>query len=91
MADLKFIAIISGPEEYLEGGVKVEDFTITWDDIVYSCEDLDEEGNPSEEEVVDAIQYLKEDYADEWEQRWCRAILMTEEQFELVKKTVIGT
>jgi len=89
MKDLKFVAIITGPEEYLEEGVKVEDFTISWDDILDAIEDLDEEGNPSEEEVVDAIQYLKDDYAAEWEQRWCRAILMTEDQFELVKKTKI--
>ena len=89
MKDLKFVAIITGPEEYLDEGVKVEDFTIAWDDILDAIEDLDEEGNPSEEEVVDAIQYLKDDYAAEWEQRWCRAILMTEDQFELVKKTKI--
>ena len=89
MKDLRFIAIITGPEEYLDEGVKVEDFTISWDDILDAIEDLDEEGNPSEEEVVDAIQYLKDDYAAEWEQRWCRAILMTEDQFELVKKTKI--
>ena len=89
MKDLKFVAIITGPEEYLDEGVKVEEFTIAWDDILYAIEDLDEEGNPSEEEVVDAIQYLKDDYAAEWEQRWCRAILMTEDQFELVKKTKI--
>ena len=89
MKDLKFVAIITGPEEYLDEGVKVEDFTIAWDDILDAIEDLDEEGNPSEEEVVDTIQYLKDDYAAEWEQRWCRAILMTEDQFELVKKTKI--
>lgn len=89
MKDLRFIAIITGPEEYLDEGVKVEEFTIAWDDILDAIEDLDEEGNPSEEEVVDAIQYLKDDYAAEWEQRWCRAILMTEDQFELVKKTKI--
>ena len=89
MKDLRFIAIITGPEEYLDEGVKVEEFTIAWDDILDAIEDLDEEGNPSEDEVVDAIQYLKDDYAAEWEQRWCRAILMTEDQFELVKKTKI--
>lgn len=85
MKDLRFIAIVTGPEEYLEGGVKVEDLTITWDDIIDAVEDLDDEGQPSEEEVVDAIQYLKEEYVAEWEQRWCRAILMTEEQFDVVK------
>jgi len=89
MKDLRFIAIITGPEEYLDEGVKVEDFTISWDDILDAVEDLDEEGTPPEEEVVDAIQHLKDEYAAEWEQRWCRAILMTEEQFELVKKTKI--
>lgn len=86
MKDLKFVAIITGPEEYLEGGVKVEDFTITWDDIIDSCEDLDDEGNPTEEEVVEVIDYLKEEYASEWEQRWCRVLLTTNEQFQAIKE-----
>jgi hypothetical protein len=86
MADLKFVAIITGPEEYLEGGVKVEDFTITWDDIVDACDDLDDEGTPSEEEVVDAIDYLKEEYVAEWGQRWCSVSLLTNEQFLVIKE-----
>jgi len=86
MADLKFVAIITGPEEYLEGGVKVEDFTITWDDILDAVEDLDEEGTPPEEEVVDAIQHLKDEYAAEWEQRWCSVSLLTNEQFQAIKE-----
>ncbi len=86
MKDLKFVAIITGPEEYLEGGVKVEDFTITWDDIIDACEDLDDEGNPTEEEVVEVIDYLKEEYASEWEQRWCRVLLTTNEQFQAIKE-----
>jgi len=86
MADLKFVAIITGPTEYLEGGVKVEDFTITWDDIVDACEDLDDEENPTEEGVVEAIEYLKEEYAAEWEQRWCSVSLLTNEQFQAIKE-----
>jgi hypothetical protein len=86
MADLKFVAIITGPTEYLEGGVKVEDFTITWDDIVDACEDLDDEGTPSEEEVVEAIEYLKEEYAAEWSQRWCNVTLLAQEQFLVIKE-----
>ena len=86
MADLKFVAIITGPEEYLEGGVKVEDFTITWDDIVDACEDFDDEGTPPEESVVEAIGYLKEEYAAEWGQRWCSVSLLTNEQFQAIKE-----
>ena len=89
MKDLRFIAIVTGPEVYLEGGVKTEDLIITWDDILDAVEDLDDEGQPTEEEVVDAIQSIKDEYAAEWEQRWCRAILVTEEQFEIIKASNI--
>ena len=85
MADLNFVAIVTGPEEYLEKGATVERFSITWDDILDAVEDLDDEGTPSEEEVVDAIQYLKEEYVAEWEQKFCRAIILTEEQFAELK------
>jgi hypothetical protein len=86
MADLNFVAIITGPTEYLEGGVKVEDFTITWDEIVEDCEDFDDEGNPTEKGVVEAIDYLKEEYAAEWSQRWCNVTLLSKEQFQTIKE-----
>jgi len=90
MYALKFIAIITGPDEYLQGGFKVEEFTVNEDEV---SEVIEEEGgdpdNPKLNEVSDAISYLKEEYAAEWEQRWCRAILLTEEQFVNLKNTNI--
>ena len=87
MVSLKFIAIITGPDEYLRGGFKVEEFTINEDEVSEVIEDAGgDPDNPKLDEVIEAISYLKEEYATEWEQRWCRAILLTEDQFELLKK-----
>lgn len=68
MESLEFKAIITGPEEYLPNGVKVEDFVITEDDIndiIDECEDRE-----------DAIAYIKEEYCAEWEQHWCNVSLV---------------
>ena len=90
MQELKFVAIITGPDEYLRGGFKVEEFTISEDEVSEVIEDAGgDPDNPKLDEVIEAISYLKGDYADEWEQRWCRAILLTEEQFEIIKNTNI--
>jgi len=90
MQQLKFVAIITGPEEYLKGGLLIEEFTISEDEVSEVIEDAGgDPDNPKLNEVVEAISYLKGDYADEWEQRWCRAILLTEEQFEIIKNTNI--
>lgn len=90
MQQLKFVAIITGPDEYLKGGFKVEEFTINEDEVSEVIEDAGgDPENPKLDEVIEAISYLKGDYADEWEQRWCRAILLTEEQFEIIKNTNI--
>lgn len=90
MQELKFVAIITGPDEYLKGGFKVEEFTISEDEVSEVIEDAGgDPDNPKLDEVVEAISYLKGEYAAEWEQRWCRAILLTEEQFEIIKNTNI--
>ena len=70
----KYKAIITGPDEYLTGGVLVESFEITQDDI---NEYLSEEDDETEE---DAINYYKEEYIAEWAQRWCTAQFITEEK-----------
>ena len=67
----KYKAIITGPKEYLPGGVLMEEFVITQDDI---NEYLGEEDSETEE---DAINYYKEEYIAEWAQRWCNAQLIT--------------
>lgn len=90
MQELKFVAIITGPDEYLKGGFKVEEFTISEDEVSEVIEDAGgDPDNPKLDEVVEAISCLKGEYAAEWEQRWCRAILLTEEQFEIIKNTNI--
>ena len=80
METLKFKAIISGPKEYLPGGVKIEDFEITEEDVLGAIED--EDGSSEE-----AINYLKEEYCAAWEQRWCKVNLLTLEQFEAIKNS----
>ena len=77
METLKFKAIITGPEEYLPGGVKVEDFEITEEDVL----EVIEEGETSE----DAIAYIKEEYEAEWGQHWCRVSLLTLGNMKLLK------
>jgi hypothetical protein len=72
----KYKAIITGPNEYLPGGVLVESFEITQDEI---NEYLSEEDDETEE---DAINYYKEEYIAEWAQRWCTAQLLTEEKID---------
>lgn len=88
MQELKFVAIITGPDEYLQGGFKLEEFTINEDEV---SEVIEEEGGDPDNPklVIEAISYLKGEYAAEWEQRWCRAILLTEEQFVNLKNTNI--
>jgi len=44
METLKFKAIITGPEEYLPGGVKIDDFEITEQDVL----EVIEEGESTE-------------------------------------------
>jgi len=72
----KYKAIITGPKEYLPGGVKVEEFVITQEDI---NEYLSEDDSETEE---DAIEYYKEDYIAAWEQGWCKVQLLTEEEID---------
>jgi hypothetical protein len=81
METLKFVALISGPEEYLPGGVKIENFEITEEEVL----DVIEDGESSE----DAINYLKEEYVAEWEQRWCKVVLFTLEEYEKFKGNLI--
>ena len=73
----KYIAIITGPKEYLPGGFKREEFVITQEDI---NEYLSEDDSETEE---DAINYYKEEYIAEWSQRWCNAVLFTENELPI--------
>jgi hypothetical protein len=81
METLEFVALISGPEEYLPGGVKIENFEITEEEVLEVIDD----GESSE----DAINYLKEEYVAEWEQRWCKVVLFTLEEYEKFKGNLI--
>lgn len=77
METLKFKAVITGPKEYLPGGSKIEDFEITEEDVL----DVIEEDESSE----DAINYIKDEYCAEWEQHWCKCVLVPLEVFEAEK------
>lgn len=75
----KYIAIITGPKEYLPGGFKREEFVITQKDI---DEYLDEDDSETEE---DAIVYYKEDYKAMWSQGWCNVQLLTEDEIAKIE------
>lgn len=83
METLKFKAIVTGPKEYLGSKVLIEDFEITEEDVLEVIED----GESSE----DVIAYLKDEYCNEWEQRWCKVTLLTLEEFEEVKKIILDS
>jgi hypothetical protein len=79
----KYLAIITGPREYLENGFKAEILEITQDNIDEYLSDGD--GWDTEE---DAIVYYKEEYAAEWEQRWCQVSFLSESQFSHVYEEI---
>jgi len=75
----KYIAIITGPKEYLPGGFKREEFEITQEDI----DDYLEEDDSETEE--DAIVYFKEEYKACWAQGWCNVQLLTEDEISKIE------
>lgn len=77
METMKFKVIITGPKEYFPERLRVEDFEITEQEVL----EVIEEGETSE----DVIEYLKEEYCAEWEQHWCRAVILSLEDFEKIK------
>ncbi len=78
--DLVFRAVITGPKEYLPEGTTVETFVIS----PYDVDEVREDGETDE----DAIAYLKEEYIAEWEQRWCKVQLLTEEEYQQIKNQI---
>ena len=78
-----YVAIIKGPKAYLPEGTKFEKVEITQEEI----DDFLEEGEEGETEE-DAIQYYKEEYAAEWEQRWCSVTLLSESEFNALYNSV---
>lgn len=72
----KYVAVITGPKEYLNEELRVERFYITEEDIA----DCREEGESEEE----TIEYILKEYRAEWEQRWCHAQLFTEAQYKII-------
>jgi hypothetical protein len=78
-----YVAIIKGPKEYLPEGIKFEKFEIHQHEI----DDFLEDGEEGETEE-DAIQYYKEEYAAEWEQRWCSVTFLSEPEFNSLYNSV---
>jgi hypothetical protein len=78
-----YVAIIKGPKAYLPEGTKFEKVEITQDEI----DDFLEDGEDGETEE-DAIQYYKEEYAAEWEQRWCSVTFLSESEFNSLYNSV---
>jgi hypothetical protein len=78
--DLIFKAIVTGPKEYLPEGTLIENLVIS----PYDVEEVMEEGETEE----DAIEYIKEEYMAEWEQRWCKVQLLSEEEYQKIKNDI---
>ena len=72
----KYVALITGPKEYLKEEVRVETFEITQEEI-----DECREGDESDEQVID---YILDEYHNAWEQRWCRAQVVTLGQYKII-------
>jgi hypothetical protein len=73
----KYVAIVKGPKEYLKEEVLVETFEITQEEIDECRED-----GESDEQVID---YILDEYAAEWEQRWCHAQVFTLGQYRIIR------
>lgn len=69
----KFYLLVTGPTEYLPGGSKVEEYEITQEEI----EESREEGETDH----DVINYFIEEEIAAWEQHWCKAVVISEEQY----------
>lgn len=80
----KFFLIVTGPHVYLQNGPKIEDFSISQEEIDETREDGESDD--------DVINYLLEEAVAEWEQRWCQAIVLTEEEFKSSKNlaSIVG-
>lgn len=75
---MKYVAIITGPVEYLPGGPTTEVINITKQDIKSSKS----EG----EKDIDVIKYIINDYQDEWSQRFCSAIVLPLKEYQSLPK-----
>lgn len=73
----KFYLLVKGPKEYLPEGTKLEEHTITQEEIDETIED-----GETEQEVID---YFIEEEIAAWEQHWCTAVQITEEEYNKLK------
>lgn len=65
-----YVAIITGPKEYLKEESRMEKIFISREDI----EACREEGESEEE----TIEYILGEYQAEWEQLWCKVLFFKE-------------
>jgi|LakMenEpi03Aug12_release.lakeMendotaPanAssembly.Ray.scaffolds.fasta_scaffold408459_1 hypothetical protein len=73
-----FYLLVTGPKVYLPGGRKLEKIEITQEDI-----DDTREGDESDEDVLN---YFIEDEISAWEQHWCKAVVITEDEYNKLKQ-----
>lgn len=73
-----WIALITGPDCYVEGGKTFEKFEITQEDIDFFFEERDLLEIPT---ISGAIEYYKEEYSAEWEQKFCKVQWLTVSEF----------
>ena len=79
MRDFKLI--ITGPKAYLPEGIRVEDISISNEELEEVMED---NIDPSSED--EAIQYILRERINEWEQGFCNAIVVTTESLIKLKE-----
>jgi hypothetical protein len=73
-----FYLLVTGPKVYLPGGRKLEKIEITQEDI-----DDTREGDESDEDVLN---YFIEEEISAWEQNWCKAVVITEDEYNKLKQ-----
>jgi len=73
-----FYLLVTGPKVYLPGGRKLEKIEITQEDI----DDTREEDESDE----DVLNYFIEDEISAWEQHWCKAVVITEDEYNKLKQ-----
>jgi hypothetical protein len=73
-----FYLLVTGPKVYLPGGSKLEKIEITQEDI-----DDTREGDESDEDVLN---YFIEEEIAAWEQGWCKAVVITEDDYNKLKQ-----
>lgn len=78
-----YILIVTGSRVYLPNGPRVESFTITDEEM----DDMRITTNGAPDDKL--INYIIDDITDEWNQGFCQALVVPEEDIETLKTRII--